>query len=76
MDDEDLASFLQTGSFRVTGDCYVIATNSGSGHGNTVAQCFPLRCPDDRVISAGQVATRVADALNELMRQNDILKDG
>lgn len=66
MDDEELASFLQAGSFRVTGDRYVIADNSGHGYGNTVVECFPIRCPDGTVISGDQVASLVSEALNAM----------
>ncbi len=74
MSDPILASLLAAGPFYVGAERYVIATDTGPGHGNTVAQCFPIRCPDDTVISGGQVAARLADALNELMRQNTTSK--
>jgi hypothetical protein len=66
MDDEELASFLQTGPFRVTGECYVIADQAGPGYGNTVVQCFPIRCPDGTILRGDQVASLVSEALNAM----------
>lgn len=69
MNQKEPGNFFQTGPFRVTGEHFVIAANTGDGFGNTVARCFPIREGDKEVTSAAEIALLLANLLNEEVKR-------